>query len=277
MCGSALAQDVASSWYPLQPGDTWVYAKESLTGRMDRPGIERWTTEETVVSVVPVAGFDATLVTKRTRVLDHTATQSEPPATHLLIHRACVYVVDGPDAQGSFCHANPNGACLPPFDAQGRLRAEYRKDLAARTIPPDFCFPMAAGKAWGQVPNTSPAQEYVWRVDRLNGDPFGPPGAQTFHLWTHLGSGTNMDRWFTEGVGVVQEIMLHHGTYDESRRQLLRATLGGKTRTFQLTPARTAPLFEPDCEGPGWRHYVRADGTPFASEADCVRYTAHRK
>ncbi|MCU1237580.1 MAG: hypothetical protein JWP63_5547, partial [Candidatus Solibacter sp.] len=31
-----------------------------------------------------------------------------------------------------------------------------------------------------------------------------------------------IDRWFAEGVVIVQEITEHHGTYDEERRQLVR-------------------------------------------------------
>jgi hypothetical protein len=136
---------------------------------------------------------------------------------------------------------------------------------------------MQIGKTWGKVPHTSPAEEYVWRVDRLNADPFGPPGDKTFHLSSHLGSGTMMDRWFTEGVGVVQEVTEHHGTYGEDRRQLLRATIRGKTQSYQLAPARTVPLSEFDCSGPGSRHYARSDGSSFRSVADCITYSSKRR
>jgi hypothetical protein len=47
------AQDVARSWYPLQPGNSWTYRNESLSGDMAHPDFERWTTEETVISAVP--------------------------------------------------------------------------------------------------------------------------------------------------------------------------------------------------------------------------------
>ena len=39
---------------------------------MAHPSTERWTTEETIVGSVPVPEVAARLVTKRTRVLDHT-------------------------------------------------------------------------------------------------------------------------------------------------------------------------------------------------------------
>ena len=71
----------------------------------------------------------------------------------------------------------------------------------------------------------------------------------------------------------VQEVTIHHGTYDESRRTLLTTTFDANTRTYELTPAYTAPLFETDCAGPGWRHYLRSDGSAFQSKPDCISYT----
>ncbi|MGK4277500.1 hypothetical protein, partial [Escherichia coli] len=69
------AQDAVLSWYPLQPGDTWVYQKESRDGDMAHPSVERWTTEETIVRTVAVPEVGGSLITKRTSVLDH----SVPP------------------------------------------------------------------------------------------------------------------------------------------------------------------------------------------------------
>ena len=83
-----------------------------------------------------------------------------------------------------------------------------------------------------------------------------------------------MDRWFEEGIGVVQEVTEHHGTYGEQRRTLLSATLHGKARNYQLTPARTVPLSGLDCSGAGWRHYVRADGGAFGSTGECAAYSS---
>ena len=268
------AQDVVPAWYSLQPGNSWVYAKEFLYGRMDRPSVERWTTEETVVSVTPAPAFNATLVTKRVKVLDHSvppdfiaandSTRRELPESHLLISGDCVYVIDGADAAGA------------GFDRDPLHSAAFRADFRTGQVPPDFCFPMASGAEWGRVANTSPAEEYVWRVDRLNGDPFGPPEERTFHLSAHIGSGEAMDRWFTDGIGLVQENSEHHGTYEERRVRLLRSTIGSRMRTWDLPPARTVPLSDYDCRGPGWQHFVRADGTPFQSESDCLAGTRRR-
>lgn len=51
-----------------------------------------------------------------------------------------------------------------------------------------------------------------------------------------------VNRWFTKGLGLVQENGEHHGTYEEGRGRLLSATIGGKTQTYDLTPARTVPI-----------------------------------
>ena len=97
IAAAAGAQDAVRSWYPLQPGDTWVYAKESLDGEMDHPSVERWTTEETVVRAVPAPEPGGRRITKRVRILDHTAppgwlndsTKREVPETHLLVRGNC--------------------------------------------------------------------------------------------------------------------------------------------------------------------------------------------
>jgi hypothetical protein len=279
------AEDVTLSWYPLQPGDTWIYQKESRDGNMAHPGVERWTTEESIVNTRALPELAGTLVTKRTRVLEHIvptgfipqndSTKRELPESHLLIHRNCIYVLDGIDAQGSACDPNISG-CVRPLDANNHVRPEYHNDLLRRKIPADLCFPMTTGATWGKVAITSPANEWVWHVKGFNADPFGPAGGRTFHLSSHLGSGTSIDRWFEEGVGVVQEVAEHHGTYDEDRRLLLRAVIGGKTQVLRLTPARTTPLSDLDCSGPGWRHYSRADGTSFRSISDCIAYSSKR-
>ena len=124
--------------------------------------------------------------------------------------------------------------------------------------------------------NTSPAEEYIWRVDRMNGDPYGPPGERAFHSSTHLGAGEFADRWFTEGIGLVQGNTEDHGTYDEQRIRLLRSTINGKTPSYDLPQVRTAPLTSYDCEGYSWRPFVRADGSALHSCADCVAFS-HRQ
>jgi len=93
-------------------------------------------------------------------------------------------------------------------------------------------------------------------------------------LSSHIGAGDFPDRWFAQGIGVVQEVGEHHGTYQESRRRLLKATIDRKVQSFDLTPARTVPLSEFDCKGDGWQHYSSSDGSSFQDLSDCVAYSS---
>ena len=230
MAVSALgAADPVNVWLPIEPGNTWVYEKEFLDGRMDHPRVQKWMTEETIVSV------SGDVAIKRVRVIGEAAVR-ETTETKWLIRNNCVY----PDADGS--------------------------------RPPEYCFPMTVGAEWGRMTNTSPAEEYVWRVDWVNGDPYGVEGGKTFHFSAHIASGTRNDRWFAEGLGLVQEIEEHHGTYEELRARLVQATIGGQVRKFDLRPARTSPRFEADCEAVGWRKFVQRDGGHFPSEISCKEY-----
>jgi hypothetical protein len=209
------------SWYPLQPGNTWVYQKESLGGHREHPDFERWTTEETIVSLVPAPEHDGMVATRRTKVLSDTMSPGFIPGnnqarreagdTHILIRKGCVYLLDGVDAIGG------------------------------KDGPAEYCFPITNGAVWNRDVRPPGDPDYVWHVIGLNGDAFGPPSARTWRTLTRAGSGTTLDRWFTEGVGLVQQVMEHHGTYDEDRRLLLKATIDGKTQEYQLPPAHIPP------------------------------------
>lgn len=281
-CASHAQSDVTATWYPLQVGNTWVYEKESLDGDMAKPDAERWTTEETITAATAFPELAGTLATKRTKVLTDTLTpglipendfaKREPTETHFLIHRACLYKLDGWEAPCA--QTSPNG-CVSAFDRSGQLNSAYRSEFLRGNVPPEYCFPMSKGITWGKVPSTSPAGEHVWEVKGVNSDPFGLPSGETFHLTSHDGSGTSMDRWFGKGVGLLQEVVEHHGTYDEDRQRLLKATIDGKTQDYHLTPARTVPLSDYDCNRAGWQHFSRADGKSFASLADCVSYSSN--
>jgi len=207
--------ETALSWYPLQPGNTWVYQKESLEGQMAHPDFERWTTEETIVSLVP-SPDGGMLATRRTKVLEdmmspgfipgNNQARREKAESHILIRKNCVYLLDGIDAI--------NG-----------------QDWA------DYCFPITKGAVWNQDVRPPGDPDYVWHVLGLNDDLLRPPGTQTWRIQTRAGSGASLDRWFAEGIGLVKQVMEHHGTYDEDRRQLLKATINGKSQEYQFTTA----------------------------------------
>lgn len=269
------ARDVTDSWYPTQPGTSWTYLHESRDAGnrgIVHPMIERWTTEETIVSTRSIP--EGTWIEQRTRAFDHVmlegwlpendATKRLPPESYALLHGSCLYQLqetsrDDPDD------------IWDALDRNHQIRAQYREALQRGNVAPAFCFPMTMGASWGRTAETDPAENDVWRVKALNGDPFGEKGGRTFHLFAHQGSGTVADVWFAQGVGVLQEVVEHHGTYIEDRRQLLSTTIGGAMRTYSLTPARTIPLYESECQA-GWRHFVRADGSLISNMAACISY-----
>jgi hypothetical protein len=258
---------LVGAWYPiLQTGNTWMYADEardadSVGHGIADPTIGRWTTTETVstVEVIP----EGTRVTIRSQIGDlvklkgwmDNSSLMTPPQTTLLVRGTCVYRLAGEESPG--------------------VGPRFRRALLRNDVPATYCFPMTAGGDWGRVPSTSPAGEDISEVKRLNGDPFGVPGAQTFYVSDYQGAGETYDYWFQEGVGIIQSVYEHHGTYDQHRRLLLRATISGVTETFTLQPARTTPNDPRECRD-GWRHWIRADGTLISDLAACVAYAPRR-
>jgi hypothetical protein len=240
---------VVASWYPItHVGNTWVYEDESrdadnLYG-MANPTIGRWTTTETVTNVSTESG--STAVTIRATI-DH------------------VVRINGWDDDPAFL-TDPETRLVIRGDCIDRIGGDAS----------EFCFPMAAGGEWGRTPSTPADEEGVWRVRALNGDRFGTPGAQTFHVYGYQGAGDATDYWFQPGVGIVQRIEVHHGTYDEFRRRLVRATIDGVTRPYKLRPARTAPLEVGECRA-GWQRWVRADGSLLKNLAACEAYARNGK
>lgn len=211
---------------------------------------------------------------RSTRAFDHVmlegwlpendVTKRLQPESYALLHGSCLYQLqetsrDDPDD------------IWDALDRNHQIRPPYREALQHGNVAPAFCFPMTVGASWGKVPTTSPAEEDVWHVKAINRDPFGVKGGRTLHLSSYLGSGTVTDVWYAQGVGVLQEVVEHHGTYIEDRRQLLSTTIGGTIRTYTLTPARTIPVDETECQA-GWRHFVRADGSLISNMAACISY-----
>jgi hypothetical protein len=265
------AQDVVPSWYPAEPGDTWVYQREDREGGgrgILNPDIARWTTEETIASSATIP--EGRLVLKRVKVLGSLSASvpkylsdrvpEESIDSHYLVRQNCVYVLDGDDASVE----SVGRKALGPND---HLLQEFRDALLRGEVHPDMCFPLKDGATWGNLPNSHVSDEVVWTVigiDRWV--------RNAFHVSSHQASGTTVDRWFEPGVGIVQETMLHHGTYIENRRQLLRAIIGGKTHSYALTPVRTVPDSQGDCGPIWWRQMARRDARPFMDQGACISY-----
>jgi hypothetical protein len=261
-CQYVAAQDIVSAWFPSHAGDSWIYEREELDGGngggMANPDRGSWRSEETIVSSVTIP--EGVLVLKRTRALEPVPAGlarrmpriKEVLESYYLIRGNCMY-----------------GGEWESIAENNQLRTKYRDELLRGEIPPDFCFPLTKGMTWGARP---PEVDGVWRVIGINADPFGLNTGTTFHFSARAGSGTMVDRWFHQGIGVLQEISEHHGTYEESRRRLLSAVIDGQAHSYQLKPARTVPLNSWDCDGAGWQHFVRLDGNLFKDHAACVSY-----
>ena len=261
------AQDIVSVWLPTHIGDSWTYQREERNGAegggMAHPEIARWKVEETIKGSIAIP--EGVLLRKQIRALDpipvevrrHIPGTKEIDEAYDLIRGNCVYSVG------------------QQVDAKRvQLAPEYQKALLSGGVSPEFCFPLKQGATWGEGAGNSP--DYVWRVVGINADPFGPANGTAFHFSTRAGSGTIVDRWFEPGIGILQEISEHHGTYEESRLQLLSAVIEGRSYTFQLKPARTIPRSDLDCEGPGWQHFARSDGTSFTNQRACVDYPSRK-
>jgi hypothetical protein len=150
-----------------------------------------------------------------------------------------------------------------------QLLPQFRDELIRGKVYPDYCFPLTKGMVWG-----APAgPDGRWRMIGINADPFGLNNGTTFHFSTRAGSGTMVDQWFAQGIGVLQEIVEHHGTYEESRRRLLSDIINGQPHRYELVPAKTVPLSLWDCDGAGWQHFAHADGSSFTNHEACVSYS----
>jgi hypothetical protein len=259
----AATQGIVSAWFPSQVGDTWTYQHEERYENghgMASPEIGRWREEQTIIRSSKID--EGTLLAKRVRpidpvpesVLGHIPGINQIREEYVLINGSCVY-----------------GGDWEPIAADNQLRPQFRDDLRRGAIPPEFCFPLKKGMTWGNVPGIPPVDDF-WTVLGVNADPYGLADATTFHFSAREGSGTMVDRWFTQGIGLLQQISEHHGTYEESRLQLLSTVLSGQTRTYRLTPAHTFVLNVDECTGYGWRHFVRPNGTAFATEDACFNY-----
>lgn len=211
------AQQDPLAWFPLQPGNRWVYEHESKSGDRNHPNVDRWTTEETVTAAVmipegivvlrevkPAGTSNNHIITEREvqRTGDahpgYLVTRDREP---YLVRDNCLYLIgEGWDAQTQ------------------ALRSSYRTVLAQGTLSPDLCFPLERGRVWGN-------NDISWRVEpaRAGVDSFlAAEYATAIHIYAgHFGSGGQDDVWFQKGVGVVGEHYIHIGTYDEYTKKLV--------------------------------------------------------
>jgi hypothetical protein len=164
--------------------------------------IERRKFEEVTVSIDPLP--EGILVPRKVAFLDGTAA---PPwirpfdESNILIHGNCLYYLeDSPMYRGGY-----------GWDTERRqLGADFRKALRTGDALPDVCFPLRAGKTWG---------------DPKKGRDLGTVAGLDRHSWrlaAHLFSGDDNYVWFRPGVGITGARTYHRGTYHEERVRLLR-------------------------------------------------------
>jgi hypothetical protein len=222
--GQPASQDAVANWFSLHAGDSWIYSHERRDDVGDaiyRNGrfvggnlrISHWQTEETVTGSWTVP--EGTLVGKRVRV-----TGGSPPPEYRANAPDGAYLIRGSCLYSSEVEWDP---------ANHRLMPQFRDDLLAGHLSPDFCFPLAAGKTWG-APHfmdwRAPADAEDWKVAGVEvGDRSAPDKRNTFHVISvgpYLGSGMTAEIWFQKGVGIVREEEIHHGTVGEDRIRLVR-------------------------------------------------------
>ena len=205
---------IVTDWIPLNPGDTRVYQHETRdqTGGLHLE-IHGWTTEETVIASWSIP--EGVIVSVHSRLIGGAL----PPGYRLdwadrdipyFIRDNCLYVDE------------------VSWDPQRhQLSPEFRQELSAGHLSPDFCFPLTTGKTWGasNFMNFGFSSE-DWKVEGIVlGDRFSPNKGTTFHIVSnsaYLGSGMTGEIWFQKGIGVVRQELIHHGTIGENREQLVR-------------------------------------------------------
>jgi hypothetical protein len=201
---AASAQENPLTWFPLQVGSRWVYEHEWKSGDRNRPAVDRWTTEETVSAWVTIPEGIVVLRDTKDR-----ANQVGSRPRHLVARANYPYLI-----RGNCVYAISDGWSSKTQD----LRPEFRKYLTDGSVSPDFCFPLQAGRKWGN-------NDIPWRVEpaRAGMGLFLPAQyPEAIHIFSdHFGSGGLEDVWFQKGIGVVAEHYIHNGTYDEYTKKLV--------------------------------------------------------
>ena len=208
------AQVAVADWFPLHPGDKWVYEHE--TRDEDGRGAahlrtQRWRTEETITNSWSIP--EGTIFKRRTQVVEGT------PGTGYREMLDQMYLV-----RGNRLYRSPLSFTQPDH----QLTRTFREDLLAGHLAADFCFPLTDAMTWG-APHwgswRKPTNAKDWKVVEVQQAQIGLASQITFHIASvssYLGSGETGSIWFTKGVEIVREEYIHHGTIGEVRTRLIR-------------------------------------------------------
>jgi hypothetical protein len=207
-CAWSLGAAEILAWYPLNPGNVWIYEHEVRDLDPKHPRISRWVTHEAVERLVSIP--EGTVVKRDVKTI-----QGQPDgswignrgAFHYLLREDCIYFLNGQDWA----------------DTARQLRPDFQKYLLNRKVSPDLCFPIQPGKHW-EAPDTS---EWAWSVA---GRGCGQTGfcpesvsASDFHLAaSQASSDGEAHLWFRKDVGITGQWWSHNGTYGELRVRLVK-------------------------------------------------------
>jgi hypothetical protein len=212
------AQGAASEWLPMEVGNQWVYEHESRDVPESNPYIRRWQTVETITGTLKIP--EGLVVLRNIEVNGETPggwLQTVYGESNYLIRNDCLYFLNSQTWN----------------DHEHALRPVYRAQILAGNADPEFCFPLAVGKAYGK--DESPG----WVPSRVVGTGrsgrFAQPSVSTkaFDVVVHLVYADETHLWFEKGVGITAMWDWHNGTYDEYRVRLLRFLPAGETRKPQ--------------------------------------------
>jgi hypothetical protein len=202
-CASDDSLAVVRGWLPLAVGDRWVYQEELRGGDRQHPDIRQWQQSEETVAVETVP--EGVLIRRKVVFLDNTL----PPRwirardeSNILVHDDCLYYLE----------------VWPPGHDLG---AEFRQALATGEALPDVCFPLQAGKTWGDPNKGRDLWTVAGRGPKNAGDP-DSASVQSWRLEAHLASGDDNYVWFQQGIGITAARTFHNGTYNDQRIRLLR-------------------------------------------------------
>lgn len=183
-------------WFPLNVGNRWIYAHFSKSGDPTKPTVHNWTTIETILEHRQIPEGTVVVMGVEQRGMSDGGWIAQRNQTNYLIRDDCVYALH-------------EGWDMVTLD----LTPDYRRQLSAGTAAPDFCFPLEAGRRWGNP------QDWGWLVEGLVSADRPGALAGSYRLKCSWSQGP-LYVWFKRGTGIVAESFSHSGTYEQYGRTL---------------------------------------------------------
>jgi hypothetical protein len=197
-------------WMPFAAGDRWIYEYEIRGGDRQKPAIERWQQAEVVAAIETVP--EGVLIKRTVEFLNKTAAprRMRSDEADILVRGNCLYY-------------------LSSWPGSARDIANFRQVQRNGGVPPNVCFPLTAGRTWGD-PNKG---RDLWAVAGLGPKKPDDPVSVTPQAWrleANLASGDDDCVWFQKGLGMTAARTFHNGTYGDAHLRLLRFEPAGALR-----------------------------------------------